>query len=297
VAYTVARHRKPERLAQPADPLPQHRKSRQRRSAIRSSTLRVSSLVVILLVAAAATVAIIIHLPGRSVSARGLPTAVVEAGAVMSDPKVSNLLKKLHTANPAKAQSAAPVSTAPAAGGSGQQPAAPAGYLNPLRAVTGLIAQRIDMGVDFVGTGPVYAIGDAIITNAQGDNGGWPGGGWITYQLTDGPAAGLMVYVAEEVIPTVQVGDHVTASTVIGTMNGDSEGIETGWAMPDGASAESQLAVAGGVGGNGPFPTEVGVSFDTLLVALGVPVAPNVGQPAYGVLPPGYPTEWPQLTP
>jgi len=64
-------------------------------------------------------------------------------------------------------------------------------YVNPLRSVSGLVPERIDEGVDFGGTGPVYALGDAVVTNA-GQNAGWPGGGWITYQLTDGPDQGLM---------------------------------------------------------------------------------------------------------
>ncbi len=85
------------------------------------------------------------------------------------------------------------------------------GYRNPLRGVSGLIPERIDEGVDFGGSGPVYALGDAVITNATGNSAGWPGGGWITYQLTDGPDAGLMVYVAEDVTPAVQVGQHVSA--------------------------------------------------------------------------------------
>jgi hypothetical protein len=83
-----------------------------------------------------------------------------------------------------------------------RKPGQAAVYLNPLRGVGGLIPERIDEGVDFFGSGPVYALGDAVITSATG-NSGWPGGGWITYQLTDGPDAGLMVYVAEDVTPTV----------------------------------------------------------------------------------------------
>jgi murein DD-endopeptidase MepM/ murein hydrolase activator NlpD len=165
-------------------------------------------------------------------------------------------------------------------------------YFNPLRALTGLQAQRIDMGADFAGSGPIYPIGDAIITDAMGNSSGWPGGGWITYQLTDGPAAGLVVYVAEDVQPTVSVGTKVTPTTVIATMFNGSEGIETGWAMPDSSSAESQLPVAGGISGAGPFPTKVGVNFDDLLQSLGVPAASNAGQSPFGLLPANYPVSW-----
>jgi murein DD-endopeptidase MepM/ murein hydrolase activator NlpD len=165
-------------------------------------------------------------------------------------------------------------------------------YLNPLRAVSGLILERIDMGVDFGGSGPVYALGDGVVTNATGDNAGWPGGGWITYQLTGGPAKGLMVYLAEDVTPTVTVGERVTPNTVIANMYNGGDGIETGWAMPDGDSALSQLPEAGGIGGAGPFPTMVGVSFDDLLTELGVPAAPNAGDTPSGLLPAGYLTNW-----
>ena len=167
----------------------------------------------------------------------------------------------------------------------------PAGYLNPLRAVTGLVPERVDEGVDFAGTGPLYALGNAVVINA-GWNAGWPGGGWITYRLTDGPDAGLMVYLAEDVTATVQVGQHVTASTVIANMWYGGDGIETGWAQPTGVSAESELPEAGGIGGGGPFPTMVGLNFDQLRRSLGVPAAPNAAGPAYGVLPAKYPPSW-----
>jgi len=171
------------------------------------------------------------------------------------------------------------------------QAVAPSGYLNPLRAVTGLVPERIDEGVDFSGSGPVYALGNAVITNA-GENAGWPGGGWITYRLTDGPDAGLMVYLAEDVTPTVQPGQRVSASTVIANMFNWGDGIEIGWAQASGVSAESELPEAGGIGGAGPFPTRVGVNFDELLHSLGVPAAPNLTEPAYGLLPSNYPTRW-----
>ena len=163
-------------------------------------------------------------------------------------------------------------------------------YRNPLRAVSGLIMERVDQGVDFGGAGPVYALGDAVITNATANSAGWPGGGWITYQLTNGPDKGLTVFLAEDVTPTVQVGQNVTSSTVIANMSNSGAGIETGWATSDGSTAESQTAEAGGIDGNGPFPTVVGLNFEAVLESLGVPPAPNASQPASGTLPPGYPT-------
>ena len=175
------------------------------------------------------------------------------------------------------------------------QKAATAVYLNPLRNISGLMAERIDMGADFGGSGPIYPIGNAVITNAT-TSAGWPGGGWITYQLTDGPAKGLVVFVAEDVTPTVQVGQNVTPNTVICNMSNGSAGIETGWAMPDSSSAESQLPEAGGISGQGPFPTAVGINFDQLLHALGVPVSPFNGTATpYGVLPSNYPTNYSSL--
>ena len=178
--------------------------------------------------------------------------------------------------------------------GAAQQPeivssAVASGYLNPLRGIPNLVLERIDQGVDFAGSGPVYALGDAVITNATSDSGGWPGGGWITYQLSDGPDAGLIVYVAEDITPSVQIGEHVTSSTVVGNMFDGSDGIETGWAQPTGVTAESQAAAAGGIGAFGPFPTKIGYNFDELLQSVGVPPAPNAGDPASGLLPPNYP--------
>jgi len=170
--------------------------------------------------------------------------------------------------------------------------AAGAGYRNPLRGVSGLVPERIDDGVDFAGQGPVYALGDAVVTGATAANFGWPGGGWITYRLTGGPAAGLMVYVAEDITPAVAVGQRVSPTTVIGTMFNGGDGIETGWAQSTGLSAESELPEAGSIAGLGPFPTRVGVNFDKLLQSLGVTAAPNRTQPPFGLLPAGYPASW-----
>jgi len=165
-------------------------------------------------------------------------------------------------------------------------------YRNPLRAVNGLVPERIDDGVDFAGTGPVYALGDAVVTSAAGDNFGWPGRGSIPRRPTGSRARRRLVYVAEDTIPAVAVGQRVSPSTVIGTMFNGGDGIETGWAQPTSLSAESELPQAGGIGGLGPFPTRIGVSFEELLQSVGVPAAPNRAQPPHGLLPAGYPASW-----
>ncbi len=187
-----------------------------------------------------------------------------------------------------------PTTTRPSAR-TGRPTATTAAYLNPLRSVTDLVPERIDMGVDFAGAGPVYALGDGVVTSATDDSSGWPGGGWITYRLTDGPDVGLIVYLAEDVTSTVQVGQQVTPDTVIGNMYNGGDGIETGWAQPDSESAESQLPAAGSISGGGPFPTEVGLNFEELLQALGVPAALNRSAAPFGLLPAGYPTSWPGI--
>jgi murein DD-endopeptidase MepM/ murein hydrolase activator NlpD len=299
VSASTARHRRQAQPAQEAAALPRHRKAsgsppRRFRAAARSA-----SVLALLLVAAAGTFAVVAHLPASglepqaSAQAQRLGRLTAQAGTLVTKTEVTKVLAA--SAQPAGTSKAA---TTPAGRASTPPAPAPPVYVNPLRAITDLIPQRVDMGVDFAGSGPIYALGDGVITNAEGDNEGWPGGGWITYQLTNGPAAGLVVYVAEDVTPTVQVGDQVTSSTVVAQMYNGGDGIETGWATPDSSTAESQLAVAGGIGGDGPFPTEVGLSFDALLVALGVPAAPNAVpvMSGYGLLPSNIPAQWSGLS-
>ena len=307
MSYAVPRHRKPPQSAGAHSRAPsKHRKPQARRSLVRRPALALT-------VAAAVTVAgagvagAVTFLPTKPRTITPERTAASTTGAAMSHTSalVSGLqLSELSkSAYAAKAAAASRVRKAASKNGLGavirpkhherQKPqlAAPV-YLNPLRAITGLQAQRIDMGADFAGSGPIYPIGDAVITAATDTSGGWPGGGWITYQLTDGPAAGLVVYVAEDVQPTVSIGAKVTPTTVIANMFNGNEGIETGWAMADSSSAESQVPEAGGISGGGPFPTSVGVNFDDLLQALGVPAASNAGQSPFGLLPANYPVSW-----
>jgi murein DD-endopeptidase MepM/ murein hydrolase activator NlpD len=166
----------------------------------------------------------------------------------------------------------------PAGGSSG-------GYANPVRAVSALIPERIDQGVDFGGFGPVYAIGNGVVLNTYGS--GWPGGTFIAYQLSDGPGSGEVVYVAEDLEPSVQVGQQVSSGTVLGQMYGGPNGIEMGWANP--AALPDTMARAYGQY-DGSDPTAFGLNFSQLLQSIGAPGGVLEG-PVHGSIPSGWP-QW-----
>ena len=161
-------------------------------------------------------------------------------------------------------------------------------YVDPFAHVQGLTPERIDMGVDYAGKGPVVALGSGTVFNTDGP--GWPGGAFIGITLDSGPFAGLSYFLAEDVKPTVRVGDHVEAGQQIATMYHGSAGIETGWAAGRG---DQPLATALGQqykhGDPGAWSTAAGVSFDRLLVSTGTPSGIPQGAKVHGKMPPPYP--------
>ncbi|HUI47131.1 MAG TPA: hypothetical protein VL119_00440 [Acidimicrobiia bacterium] len=160
----------------------------------------------------------------------------------------------------------------------------PSGYGNPLRAMSALTPERIDQGVDYSGFGPIYAIGDGVILTTSVP--GWPGGTFIAYQLTDGPAKGLVVYAAEDIVPSVQSGT-VTAGTVLGQAYLGPDGIETGWADPN-ALGDTMARSAGQFDGSNS--TAFGYNFSRLLQRLGAPGGILQTDPPTGTLPSTWPT-------
>ena len=154
-------------------------------------------------------------------------------------------------------------------------------YKNPIG--PGLTPGRVDMGVDYGGAGPVYALGNGKITGVY--NPGWPGGGFIALQLSDG--SGRYVYYAEDISPAVQVGQAVMAGQLIGHATGS--GIEVGWAAPPGtgqtmAAASGQDKAGLAHGDPGYYPTAYGVNFSNLIRSLGGP-AGIVSGPVQGTHP------------
>ncbi len=164
------------------------------------------------------------------------------------------------------------------------------GYINPLKNIRGLIPERIDMGVDFGGTGNLLAMGSGRVNSPFLT--GWGGaapGEFMTYTLSSGPYAGRMVYYSEGINPLVHPGQSVHAGQALANMHA---AIEVGWAG-DSTHPLSQLPIAGSISGSNLPPsgaTKVGKNFDELLVSLGVPKAPNFNSPTGGLLPKNFPT-------
>lgn len=166
-------------------------------------------------------------------------------------------------------------------------------YVNPFSGISNLVPERVDQGVDFAGSGPITAIGNGIVKTVADNpsSSGWPGlGGYVSYQLTDGPAAGDIVYVAEDIKPTVQAGEQIQAGQQIAQMYNSGTGIEIGWASGNGTAALSSTPAGGGISAAGPFPTNLGLNFDQLLISLGVKEAPNYNSKGYGNIPSGIPS-------
>ena len=99
-------------------------------------------------------------------------------------------------------------------------------YVNPL---PGFTKGRTDQGVDYSAKpgAPIKAIGNAKILGISPD--------WYKGQpFLDGPQKGKIVYVAEQINPSVKAGQEVKAGQQIGTYAQSGTGIETGFGAPGG---------------------------------------------------------------
>ena len=222
------------------------------------------------------------------------PWKIRRTGRHAAPSQVEKVADKAGKAAPAVAIAGALVAVAPQAHAAVRTPAkattvterrvvldsytAPAvSFSNPIG--QGLIAGRIDMGVDFGGAGPLYALGPGTIVSVY--NSGWPGGVLIVIQLD----SGQYVYYAEDVAPAVVAGQRVAAGALIGHATGGGDGIEIGWA--DRAACDTMAMRYGQqspVGDPGSRSTGYGASMNALLVSLGAPSGQLQG-PVYGSAP------------
>lgn len=173
-------------------------------------------------------------------------------------------------------------------------------YVNPLLAVSNLQPSRIDMGVDYSGSGPILAMGRAKIVLATDRRAGpescWgrtcvpPPGDMIVYRLLDGRFAGKYVYVVENITIKVKAGQRVSAGQEIAILHNASPNVEIGWASGHGVQT---LAVARGhecaCSDPGGWSSIEGRNFDSLLVWLGAPSGYLTTVPVAQHMPRGWP--------
>ena len=162
-------------------------------------------------------------------------------------------------------------------------------YCDPFRSVTKLVPERIDQGVDYACAGPIYAIGPGTIDVYRNrDDTGWPGGTFVSYKLTAGPAAGKVIFLAENIDLNTKLksGSYVFSGTVLGTQVDASPQSEIGWGLPGaGYTAEHACYVEG-------CSTTLGLNFNDLLVCLKTPSGIPTGVTGCCPASTGYPASW-----
>lgn len=162
------------------------------------------------------------------------------------------------------ASAAAGVAAAPASSTSGPVlKGTAAQILNRLRATgvpiyhdafSALHPGRVDQGKDYSGAGPVRAIADGVVKRV-GLWPGWPGQGGVVYETALGP-----IFVMEDFVANVRVGQRVRAGQIIGHATGGSSGIEAG--LADATYSTPLTRYNGRPDGT---PTEGGQAFEALL--------------------------------
>lgn len=155
------------------------------------------------------------------------------------------------------------------------------GYVNPIpKTVT---PERVDMGVDYAGTGNLLALGDGVVTQVV--PGGWGQyGNYIAYRLTSGPQAGKYIYYAEGVTPHVSVGQRLSAGQIVASLiPGWHSGIEVGYGN---AGTDSTYADTAGGGYSEGAHTAAGQAFSDLIKSLGGPAGVAGSAPVTGTAPP-----------
>jgi hypothetical protein len=173
-------------------------------------------------------------------------------------------------------------------------------YVNPLRAVSDLRASRIDMGVDYSGSGPILALGRAKVVLASdrlaGPESCWgktcvpQPGDMIVYRLLDGRFAGKYVYVVENITIEVKAGQTVRAGQRIAILHDASPNLEIGWASGRGAwtlaAARGHQCACRDPGG---WSSVEGRNFNDVLTWLGAPPGYVTTIPSDQRMPRGWP--------
>lgn len=195
---------------------------------------------------------------------RNLPIAfaAVIAGGVLLDAAIKGASLGDVVKGQATSSGASNSGTAAPTAGAG-------GAVNPFAKATTVKVGRTDQGVD-VNLSP----GDPILAPFAGTvsaiNSNWYSGQpqLVLAGAAGTPFAGKFAYVAEQLDPTVKVGDTVSAGDQLGTYASSGTGLELGWA----ANAQGETLARSTTGYTEGQQTPAGSSFRAFLASVGVPV-------------------------
>lgn len=136
------------------------------------------------------------------------------------------------------------------------------GYVNPYK---GFTKGRVDQGIDFSGRPgqAIRAVGNGrVLPTAANWFKGQP---YVSYELTDGPQRGKVVYVAEQIAPNVRPGQRIRAGQTIGRYASSGTALETGF----GTRSPGQTLAKATSGYSEGQVTPAGRAFERFLRGLG----------------------------
>ena len=167
-----------------------------------------------------------------------------------------------------------------------QSAPATGGYANPLANARHVVAERIDMGVDYAdpSSEPIDAIAAGTVTYAGPQGGGWEPN-CVNYTVVRPPVTTeRYVYVCEHITPTVHTGQAIQAGQQIATFI-PGGGIETGFAAAPGSAVSTraaQLSQQAQTGDAGNNRTYCGQAMSDLIQRTGGPAGLAEGRPIVG---------------
>lgn len=195
---------------------------------------------------------------------RNLPVAfaAIIAGGVLVDAAI----KGASIGDVVKGQASSQTSAGTAGGGGA---ISAGGAANPFARASTVKVGRTDQGVD-VNLAPGDPIDAPFAGTVTAINPGWYSGQpqLVLAGAQGTPFAGKFAYIAEQILPSVKVGQSVNAGDQLGTYADSGTGLELGWA----ANAQGETQARATTGYTEGQSTPAGSSFRAFLASVGVPV-------------------------
>ena len=157
---------------------------------------------------------------------------------------------------------------APAVAGGGSVAPNAAGFANPFAKAKSFTPERTDQGVDasMAPGSPILAPAASTLVHIMPD--WYQGQPLMVLRIDAGQMKGKLYYLAEQISPSLQIGQSVGAGQEIATYASSGTGIEMGWA----ANASGQTLAQATTGYTEGAATPAGQEFRSFLRSIGAPV-------------------------